>query len=413
MKKLTLLEIFLFSLLVASLQAQAPERTIKLVVSGEASTKDEATKIALRSAIEQAFGTFVSADTEILNDELVKDEIVTISSGNIQSYKEVNSIQNADGTQSVTLETVVSIGKLVNFAKSKGMSTELAGATFAMNMKIRDLNKKNERISLINLFKQLDLMSINTNLYDYELVTSEPYLADNGNYAIDLLVNLRPNINAKIFTETYMKTMKSLSLTEAEEKEYKNANLQFYKTHFGGIPYVSNDKVWMSSYCLRDNYWHENLSRVFFPIEFFFVKSMFNFQIEDNLGNSIELLYTDLSHNEINEYPVLSRMENIYFNAMDENENFSWPGLELTFIAFSKGTTDEFMGFAHNSEWMGEKFNHFITGNNQIKGTDIFKQFKFTIVYPKDSFEKVASINIQPTQDTKFLSKSILKGNAQ
>ena len=144
-----------------------------------------------------------------------------------------------------------------------GDGLAVARQLFAMNMKIRDLNKKNERISLINLFKQLDLMSINTNLYDYELVTSEPYLADNGNYAIDLLVNLRPNINAKIFTETYMKTMKSLSLTEAEEKEYKNANLQFYKTHFGGIPYVSNDKVWMSSYCLRDNYWHEILVEFF------------------------------------------------------------------------------------------------------------------------------------------------------
>ena len=143
MKKLTLLGIFLFSLLAISLQAQTPEKTIKLVVSGEAETKEEATKIALRNAIEQAYGTFVSADTEILNDELVKDEIVSISSGNIQSYKEVSSLMNADGTQSVTLEAIVSIGKLVNFAQSKGMSTELAGATFAMNMKIKELNKKN------------------------------------------------------------------------------------------------------------------------------------------------------------------------------------------------------------------------------------------------------------------------------
>ena len=49
-----------------------------LVVYGTAESEDEAIKIALRSAIEQAFGTFVSANTEVLNDELVKDEIATM-----------------------------------------------------------------------------------------------------------------------------------------------------------------------------------------------------------------------------------------------------------------------------------------------------------------------------------------------
>ena len=60
---------------------------VLLIVSGDGSTKEEATKAALRSAIEQAFGTFVSSNTKILNDELVKDEIVTVASGNIKSYK--------------------------------------------------------------------------------------------------------------------------------------------------------------------------------------------------------------------------------------------------------------------------------------------------------------------------------------
>ena len=35
--------------------------------------------MALRSAIEQAFGTFVSANTTILNDEVVKDEIARLA----------------------------------------------------------------------------------------------------------------------------------------------------------------------------------------------------------------------------------------------------------------------------------------------------------------------------------------------
>ena len=77
--------IFTFVLLM-SLTLSAQDNTIRLTVSGEGATKEEATANALRSAIEQAFGTFVSANTQILNDDIVKDEIATISSGNIQEY---------------------------------------------------------------------------------------------------------------------------------------------------------------------------------------------------------------------------------------------------------------------------------------------------------------------------------------
>ena len=61
-------------LAIGALQAYPHEvDQVTLVVSGEGATKEQATHVALRSAIEQAYGVFVSANTEILNDELVKD----------------------------------------------------------------------------------------------------------------------------------------------------------------------------------------------------------------------------------------------------------------------------------------------------------------------------------------------------
>ena len=75
--------------------AQTGNDEVTLVVSGEGATKDEATKVALQSAIEQAFGTFVSANTQILNDELVKDEIVTVSSGNVKNYEYLSEIKQS------------------------------------------------------------------------------------------------------------------------------------------------------------------------------------------------------------------------------------------------------------------------------------------------------------------------------
>ena len=52
------------------------DKTVTITLSGRGNTQNEAQQNALRSAIEQAFGTFISTKTEILNDALVKDEVV-------------------------------------------------------------------------------------------------------------------------------------------------------------------------------------------------------------------------------------------------------------------------------------------------------------------------------------------------
>ena len=62
MKKISLI----ISTFFIAISAFAQIDEVKLIVSGTASTKEKATSIALRSAIEQAFGTFVSANTEIV-----------------------------------------------------------------------------------------------------------------------------------------------------------------------------------------------------------------------------------------------------------------------------------------------------------------------------------------------------------
>lgn len=154
------------------LPAKTSNDEVTLVVSADGATKDEATKTALRSAIEQAYGTFVSANTTILNDELVKDEIVTITSGNIKNYYEIASATMPNGKQTVTLKATVCVSKLVSYAQSKGASTEFAGAAFGMDMKLKELNKKNEMIALENLLIQVK--ELLPNAYDRVLLIEEP-----------------------------------------------------------------------------------------------------------------------------------------------------------------------------------------------------------------------------------------------
>ena len=265
------------------------EKTVTLVVSGEGTTKEEATSTALRSAIEQAYGTFVSANTDILNDDIIKDEIATVSSGNIQSYKELSTIDLGQ-TKVVNIEAVVSVGQLVSYAKSKGMNVELAGATFALNMKMRELNNKNELIAIDNMFKQLNMMSENTNFFDYKLSTGEPYKTNNGRYAIQVIIELLPNKNAVEFYSLFMKTISSLALTDKEIEEYRSANLEVYEynTYFlkeiGGPErcYLRNELLAKRRYA---SYVPWLLGCLAYPV----LKSMSKFEIVDNLQNRISI----------------------------------------------------------------------------------------------------------------------------
>jgi len=156
---------------ITGVQAQDGSNSVRLVVNGEGPTKTEATKQALRSAIEQTFGTFVSANTSILNDDIVRDEIATLSSGNVESFKEISSTRYPDGTTSVTLEAVVSIGKLVSYSKAHGSSAEFSGSTLMYNQRLRRLNKENEAKALMNILIKLD--KIYTTFWDYRIEIGE------------------------------------------------------------------------------------------------------------------------------------------------------------------------------------------------------------------------------------------------
>ena len=144
MKKLLII-VLLFSWTQCFPQNEFPtieQNEITLIVSGDGTNKEKATMFALRNAIEQAFGAFVSSNTQILNDSLVKDEIITISSGNIKKYEYLSEC-DAGKKYLVTLKVIVSINNLIDFTKSKGGEVELSGgATAVMNQKIKSENKK-------------------------------------------------------------------------------------------------------------------------------------------------------------------------------------------------------------------------------------------------------------------------------
>ena len=139
----------LTSLIALNFNAQAAteknnDGNVTLTVTSTGLNKDEAIQNGLRNALSQAFGAFISSNTEILNDELIKDEITSVTNGNIENYDLVTEIKLKDETYSVTLLVTVSVNKLSNFIVSKGYKVEFNGNKYAMNLKNIALNKSNE-----------------------------------------------------------------------------------------------------------------------------------------------------------------------------------------------------------------------------------------------------------------------------
>lgn len=202
----------------SSINASLAADEIRLVVSGEGQTKDEAIQNALRNAIEQNYGVFVSSSSSIMNDELVKDEIATVASGNVRNYNILRETET-DGIHRVTLDAIISVGKLISYVKSKGGATELDGQTFAMNLKLHGIKEANTRMAIDHLIEEIAEMM--TNCYDYTIDVSEPV----GNYGMAIVnVKVTASLNQNFYNAmSYArKTMEALSVPIEEVKAEAN-----------------------------------------------------------------------------------------------------------------------------------------------------------------------------------------------
>ncbi len=218
----TILFLFIFTYAKAG-----DNKIVTLITSGQGKTPDEAKQNALRNAIEQAFGAFISSHTEVVNDNLVKDEIISVSNGNIQKYEVISeSLLPNNMGYNTTLKSVVSISKLTSFCESKGMKIEIQGSLFAFNVIQKELSAANEKKALEELV--LIAKEIAPKMFDYSLVSGEPTKNEIGSYSLPLKVNFHVNSNWNSFYEILVKTLLNLSLDKSEYEDYKKLRITTY-----------------------------------------------------------------------------------------------------------------------------------------------------------------------------------------
>jgi hypothetical protein len=222
--------VLLFIALVLSINIYGQdEKLVSLTTIGTGNTKEEAKNNALRTAIEQAFGTFVSSNTSVVNDNLVKDEIINVSNGNIKQYSILSENMLSDNSWVVSLKVDVSPSKLTRFAESKGLKVEFKGDLFAANVKLLELNKKNESIAIDNLYQVL--CEIISKCYDYSLEVSEPKSLESGKWQTEIIVNTKLNDNIINITNLIQQTLIGLSIPKEQLLDYYNLNVKTYNCY--------------------------------------------------------------------------------------------------------------------------------------------------------------------------------------
>jgi hypothetical protein len=204
------------------------DKIVTIIANGKGKTAEEAKQNALRNAIEQAFGTFISSKTELMNDQLVKDEIVSVSNGNIQKFDIISELNTPSDGYLTSLSATVSISKLTSFVESKGINAEFKGNLFAFNIKQQIFNEKNEIKAISDLYEIVH--SITLKSFNYSLKVNNPIAtsSDNQNWKIGLNVSVVTNENVKNISSYLYKTLKGVALIKEEQLNYLNLGKELY-----------------------------------------------------------------------------------------------------------------------------------------------------------------------------------------
>ncbi len=203
MKQVLSIAILFCSFCLSFFELQAKEVT--LITVGDGATKKLAVRNALISAMEQVCGVYNLGSSIVIDDELIRDQIVQIERGNIQRYTILNDAKIGENKWSAIVEATVSTDNLLKFVKSKGYDCEFSGETFAVNLALHQLYLRNGVSAMKNLYSTLEL--IVPTIYDFKLNLGEPIVYKSDVYislSNDYILNQHYATLRRIYDTTYM-----------------------------------------------------------------------------------------------------------------------------------------------------------------------------------------------------------------
>ena len=154
----TALALLLSVLLVSGLSAQT--NTIKITADGYGDSPEQAGVASLRAAVEQAVGTFLDSETQVANEEVIKDQVLSHSDGFVEKVIDPGQpVQVQDGFWKVTKTVLVRKGKLQEKLKAGGLITASVSGEDIWAREVSKIQNVNDGRALLKKFLHENTMN--------------------------------------------------------------------------------------------------------------------------------------------------------------------------------------------------------------------------------------------------------------
>lgn len=212
--------------LALALSAVLSAQEVTIVSIGTGANRSEARNHAIRSALESTL-SFMTSNTTIENDVIVKDEINIISQSEVSESKILEERELPDGSYYVSMEVKLSENHLVDYFQRTGASEiEFKGSLFANNISRLQLNEKTELKAIQDLLSMAEQYIGNTMNY-YLVDATAPYRnSDSRKWEISYTVKGQLNANHDELASLIIPGLKSIALSANEKKKRNSYNMK-------------------------------------------------------------------------------------------------------------------------------------------------------------------------------------------
>lgn len=217
----------------AALAAEAAQ-LVDVVATGHGSTVREATKAALRAAVEQVVGTIVDATTLVENNELIEDEILQYSAGMIESSKTIGEPKKSDdGFYTVKVKATVKKGQVEEKLRTaSAVNVTLNGADLFARMTAAQDNLADAEAMIKDVLAK-----------HLACVVAEAVPGENGKSPLDLdpktgevFANVRVRIDMAKYRQFVKEVLEKLGPMAEKKRNYQAGKGDSFHLDFNPFP---------------------------------------------------------------------------------------------------------------------------------------------------------------------------------
>jgi len=195
----------------------AGEGEKKVITSGYGKNPDEALTQALRNAVEEAVGTYMTSTTRIENDDIIEDKILSLSRGFIKDFKKLAEMK-VEGETKVTVAVIVTKTQILETLKASGVEVEIKGGLFFQQYAQEEQQIEDEAKVVEEFARQLPLDSP----FDYSLEYGTPVKQSDSKFKIPLTVLVKTNQN---YSNHYTNLKNFLNEISVESRFFKTIGM--------------------------------------------------------------------------------------------------------------------------------------------------------------------------------------------